>query len=61
MKKGGAHNWNRVYSILKLPSGDKVLTRNQDYGAVYESAIAVPMEEFFSILREGHLATGHGK
>ena len=60
-RKEGAHNWARVYSVVELPGGEKVLTKNQAHGSNSESAIAAAKEDFFNILREGHLATGHGK
>ncbi len=38
-----------------------MLIKNQGQSTENEYAIATPMEDLFNILREGHLATGHGK
>jgi hypothetical protein len=57
----GAHNWNKVYSVQQLPGGQKVLVKNNVTENEDNFPIAAAIEDLFSILREAHIATGHGK
>ena len=60
-KSVGAHNWFKVYSVHQLPGGEKILVRSADHGSENGPSAAAPKEDLFNILRESHLATGHGK
>jgi hypothetical protein len=44
-----------------LPGGQKVLVKNNATGNEENCTIAAATEDLFSILREAHVATGHGK
>ncbi len=60
-KRVGAHNWFKVYSVHQLPGGEKILIKNAVHGSENGLSTAAAKEDLFNILRESHLATGHGK
>ncbi len=59
----GAHNRDKSNHVHVLLGGEQVLLKNgnekNEKGS--EMAQAVPLEDLFNVLREGHVATGHGK
>jgi hypothetical protein len=50
------------YYVETLPGGEKVLLKTDNYNnPTLKNAQAAEKEDVFNILREVHLATGHGK
>ena len=61
-KTSGGYRWNRSYYVDTLLGGEQILLKTENYNnPVLKLARAAEKEEIFTILREAHLATGHGK